>query len=89
MAKIICSSTKNVPAYALPYLINNDESGLTPANFCAINDWVDETWSTLLYQTRGYLNIVPVDPDFEASFCSTPAFGLPCDCVACDCVITV
>lgn len=66
-----------IPAYALPYLINADPSGLEDEDIQEIDDWIERcgiTW------------VCPPDSDDEHGYFTTnPAFGKPCNVYDCVC----
>lgn len=68
----------NFPTYALSGLINADITGMDEKDVDAMDAWeakivsacFNEGWKTAEYVAEG-----------ESYFSTTPAFGLPCDCV--------
>ena len=64
--------TINLPDYALCPLFNADSSGISEEDEQIITAW-EESYGDLLPIT---INII----DEEPSFCSSPEFGLPCNC---------
>lgn len=73
-----------VPGYALPYLVNGDDSGLDPEDVKIIDKWYRE-FTTTARLKRGQV-IFSVDSD-EGYFSNLPEFGLPCDVY--DCTILI
>jgi len=67
-----------IPAYALPYIINGDASGLPPEDCDAVNRW----YAPFAAMARQHGGHVIISADGEPEFTSRPAFGLPCDAVA-------
>lgn len=67
-----------IPIYALPYLINGDESGLEDGDKSAIDWWM---------QRNGYTDpgvIITTMPNCPPVYYTTrPAFGLPCEVEEC------
>ncbi len=64
--------TVNIPDYALCTLINDDSSGIDQEDLDNINEW-EQSYSDYLPLTYNIL-------EGESSFCSSPEFGLPCNC---------
>ena len=62
-----------IPAWATPYLMNNDPSGLTSGDIAMVDLWAR---STVHDMGAFFLNIETE----ESSFCPDPEFGLPCEC---------
>jgi hypothetical protein len=67
-----------VPAWALPYLVNGDDSGLSEADITLVRNWLDR-WETEAVKLGGHIMFHASDN--EPSFTWRPAFGLACDCV--------
>lgn len=66
---------ENIPQWAVCYLVNSDDSGLSPEDKKLVDDYVER----LLEKERLRL-VCPVDGT-ENGFCSHPAFGLACETV--------
>lgn len=70
----------NVTDYALIHYI--PEWAIYPLEYDeGREDMVDEDLKILEEWEKDYYPVSPVDDQPEAHFTSTPAFGLPCDCV--------
>lgn len=73
-----CSATlkiERIPQWAVCYLVNSDDSGLTLDDKNTVDDYVDR-----LRETEHLRLVCPVDGT-ENEFCSRPAFGLACGTV--------
>lgn len=75
-----------MPSYALPLLINGDDSGLSTPDKNTIEQWHRDQQQRAAaegmlsnFQTPATLNFGV--KDMEEYFCKYPAFGLPCNCV--------
>ena len=81
--KIIKQYEERIPSYALPFLINGDDSGLESGDAHNIDEWLEQ------YDVTGneYMDISIIDNESEQYFTSLPAFGLPCNVM--DCMVTV
>jgi hypothetical protein len=75
-----------IPSYALPYLINNDSSGLSQDDIRIIDRWLDD-WLESSRSVEGYLVISPTGE--SERFTRFPEFGLPCMYIECDISILV
>jgi hypothetical protein len=62
----------NIPDYALPYLINNDDSGLEDGEKEELDEW---------YRDMRVISIEPTNNHNE--FDNDPEFGLPCATTEC------
>ena len=74
----VCSATakiERIPQWAVCYLVNNDDSALSPEDRKMVDDYVKR----LLEKDRLRL-VCPIDGT-ENGFCPHPAFGLPCETV--------
>ena len=72
-----------MPSYALPFLINGDDSNLTPDDISNIEKWFNK----LQNQADLFKCLVTISPsENEEYFTSTPEFGLPCQVM--DCTVT-
>lgn len=73
--------TVKVPDYALPFLINGDDSNLTEEDITTIDLW----YAKLQKQADRYQCMIIISPDNECHpyFTATPAFGSPCDVIDC------
>lgn len=69
------SDCYNVPAYALPYLINADASGLDDEEIAAIDEW----YAGLEVEGLSF-TLDCVDSQAAPYFSNCPAFGLPAEC---------
>jgi hypothetical protein len=75
-----------IPSYALPYLINNDSSGLSQDDIGIIDRWLDD-W---LEASRGVEGYIVISPTGESEhFTRFPEFGLPCMYIECDISILI
>jgi len=73
-----------LPDYSLSYLINGDNSGLTPDDIATIDRYMDDYYNTaLLYQGDVTVSV----ESEEGYFTNNPAFGLACNVY--DCVIVI
>lgn len=77
--KTIYERKINMPDYAMPYLINGDNSGLSDEDVQIIDRW----FAKMQKIADNYESIViigmPEDND-EGSFCAFPEFGSACNC---------
>jgi hypothetical protein len=70
-----------IPTWALCYLINNDDSALTPEDKKEVDAWVERK------REGGRIDVCcPKEGDYEY-FCRYPAFGLPCYVEDCNVVV--
>ena len=65
---------RNVPQWAVNYLVNADSSGLTDEDRQMVDRWI------LKLAGEGLELLCPIDGS-ENEFCSAPAFGLACGTV--------
>ena len=68
------TTVERIPRWAVCYLVNSDDSGLTPDDKKLVDDYVDR----LLAEGLGL--VCPIDGT-ENEFCAHPAFGLACETV--------
>lgn len=73
-----------IPSYSLPYLVNNDDSGLTDKDKSIIAKYMSQI-NFEAKKCNGQIIISPSDD--EPSFTHCPEFGKACDCVECDILI--
>ena len=74
----VCSATtkiERIPQWAVCYLVNSDDSGLTIDDKNTVDDYVER-----LRETEHLRLVRPIDGT-ENGFCPHPAFGLPCETV--------
>ncbi len=74
----------NVPAWALPFLINGDSSGLEHEEYESILLWFFQ-FEREAKEKNSTVIISPTEE--EAWFCHNPAFSLPCNVIKCDILI--
>jgi hypothetical protein len=77
--RILKSYIVKMPDYALPYLINGDDSGLNESDKIAIDNYM-----TQFYAELSDINdqiIFDYDSELESYFTWNPAFGLTCNVV--------
>jgi hypothetical protein len=71
---------EKLPTWSLPYLVNDDPSGLTEEDINQADDWCKK---------NNVQVVCPIDDSVEAEmqpyFTPSPAFGLPCDVI--DCIV--
>lgn len=82
--KILYEYNVRVPEYALPYLINGDNSNLTKDDIITINNWL-KYYQDKSIVLKGAVSINLVNDN--SYFSKHPTFGLPCTCI--DCVILI
>lgn len=70
-----------IPTWALCYLINSDDSGLSPEDKQEVDSWVERT------REGGRIDVCCPEEGEEPYFRRYPAFGLPSDVEDCDVVI--
>ncbi len=73
-----------VPDYALPYLVNADNSGINDSETQTIDAWMQRFYDEAK-QVGGH--VIFSAGDGEGSFTHRPEFGLACNCV--DCTILI
>jgi hypothetical protein len=73
-----------IPGYALPYLVNGDDSGIEPDDKQAIDNYMAQFYQTA--QNCGGGVVISVESN-EGYFTHYPEFGLPCNCY--DCTIAI
>ena len=76
---------EDIPAYALSYLVNGDDSGLEEEDIEAIDNFMEQ-FHREADEIKGYIviDVISKDPFFTHN----PAFGLACDCYECNiCII--
>lgn len=71
-------SIEKIPTWALNWLINGDDSGLSEADMEEINTWLANNLCLL---------VCPPHEGDSPYFSRVPAFGLPCDVVDCECLM--
>ena len=74
----VCSATakiERIPQWAVCYLVNNDDSALSPEDRKMVDDYVKQLLE------KEHLRLVCPINGTENRFCSHPAFGLPCETV--------
>lgn len=80
-----------IPDYALLYLVNNDDSGLSPDEKRAIDDYMSQYYMLAEFHNADVIFSVDTDPDtgdFQESFFSwIPEFGLGCNVYVCTILI--
>ena len=77
--KIKVKSIEPIPVWALSSIINGDDMGLEDEDIRLIQEW---------FETTGFDDIaLPKDCNYHEYFTHYPAFGKPCDCVDCECLI--
>ena len=79
--KIIKYIEDSIPAYALPYLVNGDLSGLDQSEVETIDAWHDSCRANLQAAHPGATVDLVLRDGCEGSFTHRPAFGLACGCV--------
>jgi hypothetical protein len=84
MKTVTRQQNARIPAYALPYLINGDASGLSEQDKCIIDKWLNG-WVTRAEKLGGGLVISPTGE--EEHFSHYPEFGLPCGYIECDIIV--
>ena len=82
--KTIHEYIEKVPDYALPFLINGDDSNLSIEDISRFEVW----YAKIQRQADRYQCLITISPveSCEAYFSPSPCFGLPCDVV--DCTVT-
>ena len=74
----VCSATtkiERIPQWAVCYLVNNDDSALSPEDRKMVDNYVKQLLE------KEHLRLVCPINGTENRFCSHPAFGLPCETV--------
>ena len=66
-----------IPTWALCYLINSDETGLTDEEIVLINQWYTEN------KVMGITTATEQEGEYFPYFSHFPAFGLPAEVVDC------
>ena len=64
-------TTEKIPAYALPYIINGDASGLTDEEIKTIDNFCAQ------FPGAVYSPVTDADGNMDEYFTTVPAFGLP------------
>lgn len=67
-----------IPTWALPSIINGDDSGLNDSEIQQIQDW---------FARSNYDYVCSPNEDENPYFTHYPAFGKACDALDCECVI--
>ena len=70
-----------IPSWALCYLINADDSGLSPEDKQEVDSWVERT------REGGRIDVCCPEEGGESYFHRHPAFGLPSDVEDCDVIV--
>lgn len=68
-----------IPSWALAYLINGDDSGLSDEDRKMVDEWV-ASWGCPI-------DVCNAEEGSEPFLCSHPEFGLACDVEECDVVM--
>lgn len=68
------TTVERIPRWATCYIVNSDDSGLTPDDKKLVDDYVDRLLA------KGLRLVCPIDGT-ENEFCAHPAFGLACETV--------
>ena len=85
--KKLLDDTVDIPDYALSYLINGDASGLDEEDKRNADKFMKH-YEDIAEKYNSSVIIAPEDYN-EGSFCSNPAFGLPCNTFECRIIILV
>ena len=83
--KKVYDESVDVPDYALCYLINGDNSGLTDEDITIIDNWFNH-YQKIADKYNSSVIISPEDYE-EGTFTSFPAFGLACNAFPCRIII--
>lgn len=69
-----------IPDYALSYLINGDDSRLSPEDKKIIDQW-KLTYETMAKEANGYFELSQENPEenVDSYFTWNPEFGLACN----------
>lgn len=70
-------TTEKIPTYALPALINGDNTALADEDIQNMNEWLE----------RSRIKEVIAPENYDPYFTSYPAFGQATDVVDCECVL--
>lgn len=65
------TTEENVPTWALPYLVNNDPTGLTDEDAAMVDEWAQQFGPSASFSPT----------EDEPGFTPYPAFGLACNTV--------
>lgn len=71
-------SIEKIPTWALDWLLNGDNSGLSEDDMDNINKWLTDNLCLL---------VCPPYQGDSPYFSREPAFGLPCEVYDCECLI--
>lgn len=87
--KIYFENNEPIPDYSLSYLINGDDSGLTPDDKIIIDQWLNQ-YQEIANKVNGDVVIAcPNEDQPDPYFTWNPAFGLACNCFDLDIVIMI
>ena len=83
--KIRNRTTELIPAYAMSYLINGDDSGLLEEDIKIIDKWYEQIIKVMLPEGSNPTTSIIINPiSEESSFTWHPAFGLACEVIETD-----
>jgi hypothetical protein len=71
-------SVEQIPTWALPALVNADQSGLTDEDITIVDNWVKRNNVQLVCPIND-----SIEEEMQPYFCPFPAFGLACDVIDC------
>jgi hypothetical protein len=77
---------EKIPDYALSYLINGDNSGITSEDIKVIDDYMEEFYNEA-ESCNGNVVIELTEDQEESYFTWSPAFGLACNVYDCNIAI--
>ncbi len=75
MGRLKITTVEKIPQWAVCYLVNSDDSGLSEDDKMLVDKYVEG-----LAEREGLMLVCPVDGS-ESDFEPYPAFGLACDTV--------
>lgn len=87
--KIVYEREAKIPDYALPYLINGDDSGISMEDKKIIDQW-ESTYLAIAEDWKGIFEVaLPSNENWESYFTGNPEFGLACNVVDCTLLVLV
>ena len=79
MMKTLKEYSVNMPCWSLPYIVNNDASGMPDEDIKLVDDYMSQYYKEA-EKHGGQVIVGAVGPEAEPFFTWCPDFGLACEC---------